>query len=96
MGTKSPARIPLAMRRRGCETVEQMQRAGWDVVSHCTRCGLVMRVNLRAVMKVAGPRLSLWNRKARCRRLGCLGFVEFQARAPGMEMHEALSAPWPE
>lgn len=55
-----------------------------------------MRVNLRAVMKVAGPRLSLWNRKARCRRLGCLGFVEFQARAPGMEMHEALSAPWPE
>ena len=37
-------------------------------------------------------RTSLWNRKARRRRVGCLGCVEFQARAPGYVRHEALRA----
>jgi hypothetical protein len=96
MGTKSPARIPLAMRRKGCETVEQMHRANWDVLSRCDACALVMRVNLAAIIKVNGPQFSLWNRKARCRRIGCVGFVDFQAKAPGMECHDLLIAPWPQ
>jgi hypothetical protein len=96
MGTKSRARIPLAMRRKGCESVEQMRREGWDVLSRCDACTLIMRVNLSTIIKVNGPAFSLWNRKARCRRIGCVGFVEFQARAPGMECHEPLTALWPD
>jgi hypothetical protein len=96
MGTRNPDRIALSLRRRGCETVDQMRRQGWDVVCRCRDCGLLMRVDLAMIIRVRGPHLSLWNRTARCRRLGCLGHVEFQARAPGMASHEALTAPFPD
>jgi len=69
------------------------QRDRWDVISKCAECGLLMQVDLGLIIRVSGPATVLWNRKARCRRLGCLGWVEFQARAPGMVMHEALTAP---
>jgi len=69
-----------------------MLAARWDVISNCEKCGLMMRVDLAMIARVSGPATSLWNRKARCRRIGCLGFVVFQARAPGMSCHEALSA----
>jgi len=73
--------------------LEAMARDRWDVISICEKCGLVMRVNLGLIVRVSGPATSLWNRKARCRRVGCTGFVVFQARAPGMAMHEPLTAP---
>lgn len=92
MGHRNPDRVPLSYRRERCETVGQMQRDGWEVVSCCQVCGLVMRVDLAALIKLRGPNLSLWNRKARCRRVGCLGHVAFQGRAPGMTFHEALTA----
>ncbi|MEP6967807.1 MAG: hypothetical protein ABI906_06980 [Pseudomonadota bacterium] len=93
MGHRNPDRVPMAIRRQRCETVERMRRDAWDVISRCGKCGLIMRVDLGLVIRVSGPSTSLWNRKARCRRLGCSGWVEFQARAPGMSFHEPLSAP---
>ncbi len=95
MGHRNPDRVPIAYRRARCETVAQMQRDRWDVISKCEKCGLIMRVDLALIIHVSGPAVSLWNRKARCRRLGCGGWVEFQARAPGMAYHEALAAPPP-
>jgi hypothetical protein len=95
LGGPNPDRIPLMHRRGGCETVGQMARQGWDVISRCQDCGLMLRVNLAVIAKVKGPGFSLWNRKARCRRIGCQGWTSFQARAPGMHYHEALDAPWP-
>jgi len=92
MGHRNPDRVPISYRRAKCETVEQMQRDGWDVISKCMTCGLVMQVDLGLVARVRGPGVSLWNRKDHCRRLGCTGRVEFQARAPGMGWHEALTA----
>jgi len=68
----------------------------WDVISRCQSCGLIMTVDLATIGKVRGPAFSLWNRKSRCRRLGCSGIVEFQAKAPGMTVHERLEAPWPD
>jgi hypothetical protein len=82
----------MAVRRQRCETVEKMRRDRWDVISSCGKCGLIMRVDLSLVIQVSGPNVSLWNRKARCRRLGCSGWVEFQGRAPGMGWHEVLTA----
>ncbi len=96
MGHRNPDRVPLAYRRAGCETVADMMQARWEVISNCRQCGLIMAVNLALVAKVSGPAASLWNRTSRCRRLGCIGVVEFQAKAPGMVMFEALVAPWPE
>ena len=93
MGHRNADRVPMRIRRERCETVEAMLREQWDVISKCEKCGLIMRVNLALLVRVGGPTVSLWNRKERCRRLGCTGWVEFQARAPGMAMHEALAAP---
>lgn len=95
MGGPNPDRIPLARRRGFCESVTDMAANGWDVISNCDRCGLSMRVNLRTVARMKGAGFSLWNRKVRCRRIGCTGWTGFQARAPGMNWHEPLTAPWP-
>ncbi len=95
MGHRNPDRVPISIRRQRCETVAQMQRDHWDVISHCEKCGLSMVVDLALVARVTGPETSLWNRKNRCRRIGCQGWVEFQAKAPGMVMYEPLAAPDP-
>ncbi len=73
-----------------------MEAQRWDVIACCQSCGLIMRVDLATIGKVRGPGFSLWNRMSRCRRLGCSGIVEFQAKAPGMTVHERLEAPWPD
>jgi len=82
----------MSVRRQRCAGVGAMLRDRWDVISVCDVCALAMRVDLALVAKVSGARVSLWNRKARCRRLGCKGWVEFRARAPGMYTHEPLIA----
>jgi hypothetical protein len=92
MGQKNPDRVPLAYRRARCETVADMFAQGWDVVSKCGTCGLVMQVDLDLIAWRSGAKTSLWNRKARCRRLHCVGVVEFMARAPGMDGHQYLRA----
>lgn len=92
MARRNPARIPLSARRHFCQTVDDMRRHGWDVISRCATCGLVMRVDLAALATLRGPTFSLWNRKPRCRRLGCTGHASFQARAPDMAWHDELQA----
>jgi hypothetical protein len=70
MGHRNSDRVPIAYRRARCETVAQMRRDRWDIISRCEACGLIMRVDLTLIIRVRGPAVSLWNRKARCRRLG--------------------------
>jgi len=94
MGMRNPDRIPIAMWRSKIETVTDMRAAGWDVVSKCHRCGLMMAVNLRLVG--SGAKTSLWNRKEPCRRIGCGGFVDFLARVPPRGDCQQLTAPWPD
>ena len=95
MGAKNLDRIPMAEWRRKAETVADMQAQGWDVITRCQACGLAMTVNLDLVGWVSGPGTVLWNRKARCRRIGCSGFVEFQGRPPRRQTYEPLRAPEP-
>jgi hypothetical protein len=93
MGTRNPDRVPIRYFRARCESVADMRREGWDVVSKCEKCGLMMGVDLALIIKVNGPNVSLWNRRAICRRMGCRGSVEFMAKAPGMVVHQPLAAP---
>ena len=92
MGQRNADRIPITMRRAQCETVADMAAAGWDVITACRACGLAMAVDLALVARVSGPKTTLWNRKARCRRIGCAGWVDFRAKAPGTHVHETLAA----
>jgi hypothetical protein len=68
----------------------------WEVLAKCGKCELLTRVDLRVVAKVRGSTFSLWNQRSRCRRVGCMGVVSFQAKAPGMNWHEPLDAAWPD
>ena len=92
MGAPNLDRVPIQVRRRKCETVSQMIEQGWDVVSACRKCGLKILVDLPLVLQVSGD-ISLWNRTWHCKRLGCIGFVDFLAKAPGMAWFERLSGP---
>lgn len=96
MGSRNPDRVPLAYRRRKCETVVDMMAQGWEVLSSCEKCRLQMNVDLKTISRVRGPTFSLWNRRSRCRRVGCSGVVVFQAKAPGMAYYEQLDGPWPD
>lgn len=92
MGHRNPDRVPLAYRRARCETVGAMRRDAWNVISRCEKCGLMMGVDLARVIRERGPHVSLWNRRAICRRLGCRGSVSFLAKVQGMASHEPLEA----
>jgi hypothetical protein len=78
--------------RAGTETVGQMQANRWEVTSRCEVCGLAMRVDLNVIVQVKGPRVSLWNRRAPCRRIGCEGKVRFWGRPPIVPHPFALEA----
>jgi hypothetical protein len=91
MGRKNIDRIPITDRFGEGQTVAHMAVAGWEVLSKCRTCGLMMVVDLKVVAKVSGPSTSLWNRKSHCRRIGCNGFVHFQAKAPGMPFYSELA-----
>ena len=49
------------------------------MITCCTTCGLKIQADLARIEREKGPEFSLWDRTAPCRRLGCPGFVEFQA-----------------
>ena len=57
-----------------------MQRSVWKVISVCGTCRLAMPVDLRVIIRLSGPGVVLWNRHAKCRRIGCNGVVEFQGK----------------
>lgn len=91
MGHRNPDRVSIRERYARGKTVADMARERWEVISVCRTCGLMMMVDLKLIAFVSGPKVSLWNRRARCRRLLCGGAVEFHAKAPGMLGHELLA-----
>ena len=93
MGARNPETLPIRAWRAQAETRGQMFSGGWSVISICRTCGLSMDVNLGDMIKLKGPNLSLWNRKAPCRKHGCRGFVVFQGRPPRVTRYQDLAAP---
>jgi hypothetical protein len=91
VGAPNPDRVSIRARFAQGRTVDDMARSGWEVISRCEQCGLMMLVDLKLIAWVRGPNVSLWNRKARCRRLLCNGVVTFHAKVPGMSGHEPLT-----
>jgi hypothetical protein len=79
VGRKNVDRVHISHFRHRVATVADMQDQRWDVISKCRVCGLMMAVDLALITKHSGPKTILWNRLARCKRIGCQGHVEFQA-----------------
>jgi hypothetical protein len=91
MGSRNPDRVPISVWRARVETVADMQRERWQVISQCGACRLKMDVNLSTIARLRGPETSLWDRKAPCRRIGCHGEVSFLARVPGRFDYQPLA-----
>ncbi len=92
MGRRNADRIAISNFRRAVATVADMLRERWEVISKCNSCGLMMPVNLDVIAWRSGAKTVLWNRKARCKRIGCQGWVEFQARFPGVGFYQTLTS----
>ena len=90
MGARHPDRIPIKEWHAAGRTVAQMRERRWDVLSKCLACGLMMQVDLGLVIRVAGPDVSLWDRRQRCRCLGCEGDTVFLGRPPNVTLHMRL------
>lgn len=97
MGRVDPAKLPIHHWEHQFHTVADMIAAGWTVITKCETCGLMMTVDLKLVAKIAGPETVLWNRKQRCRRMGCPGHVIFMAPHPyAMNRTDRLWSPPPD
>ena len=95
MGLKSHDAWPVEQWRASAESVSDMKAQSWAVRSYCRSCQLLMDADLDIIILRKGPRTSLWNRQARCRRIGCSGVVEFQGRPPQIQRYLRLFAEWP-
>lgn len=91
MGRRNPDRYTISDWRTACPTVRWMRAERWDVITVCTSCGLKMQANLERIEREKGSDFSLWDRTAPCRRLGCSGFVEFQALPRNATVRFALT-----
>ena len=96
MSRRNYERWPAVEWRRSAETVAQMRRGGWEVISYCRACHLMMRADLALIELQRGPNVVLWNRQTECRRIGCAGIVEFQGKPPQLDRHIRLFAEWPQ
>ena len=95
MSTRKPERWPPEQWRGIANTVGKMRAAGWSVRSYCRTCHLLMEVDLDTIILRRGADTVLWNRQAKCRRIGCSGVVEFQGRPPPLVGYMRLIAEWP-
>lgn len=69
--------------RGASRTVEQILVNGWPVYADCPVCELRIRADLKRIAQVAGVDYSLWGASAACRRVGCVGRVQFVIRPRG-------------
>ena len=77
-----------------CRAPSVRQNGFTERSPYCRVCHLTMRVDLALVERVSGPRAVLWNRQARCRRIGCDGTVEFRGKNPKITTYIRLRAAW--
>lgn len=96
MGARKPENIPLREFRAEHETVGQIARAGWAVISCCSKCRVQLTVDLKLIIRVSGPNASLWNRAKRCKVVGCDGVTVLHAKPPFHSFFTPLMAEWPE
>lgn len=98
MGGPSPDRVcPPAMPLTAL-TLGEMHVLGWQLRSHCGRCGVTQRVSLKVMVQVLGPDTIGWGRHPRCTvvsdgRFPCEGFVTFSARTAKGGSWTQLKAP---
>lgn len=90
MGARHVDNIPIAAAWPQTDRVVVMLELDWKVMSTCRRCGLQLHVDLRTVIKTNGPDFSLWNAKAKCRKVGCSGYADYAGMPPRGTLYRPL------
>lgn len=83
MGRKNLDRYTEAEWRAASQTIDQILTNGWPVYADCPVCDLRIKADLTRIAQVRGPTYSLWGADAACRRVGCIGRVQFVIRPRG-------------
>jgi len=78
--------------RMASRTVDQILVNGWPVYADCPVCDLRIRADLKRICQVMGPEYSLWGADAACRRVGCIGRIQFVLRPRGAIMDYVMTA----
>jgi hypothetical protein len=78
--------------RRASSSVEMIMENRWTVFADCPACDLRLRADLRRLAEIKGRHYSLWGADAPCRRVGCIGRVQFVLRPPGSHMDIVMTA----
>ena len=83
MGRKNLDRYTEDDWRAASRSVEQILINGWPVYADCPVCELRIQADLKRIAQVRGAHYSLWGADAACRRVGCIGRVQFVLRPRG-------------
>lgn len=78
--------------RDASPTVRAILANRWTVFADCPICDLRIRADVRRIADVMGPTYSLWGADAPCRRVGCIGRVQFVLRPIGAHMDYVMTA----
>lgn len=94
MTTRGPDTFSASELHAACPTVGAMEKRNWDVISECLKCGLRLQVNLKVVIAIKGPGFSLFDRRTRCKKLGCGGTAIFAIKVPRGSFHQRIDNPF--
>jgi len=81
MGRTNPDRAILPPTPYAAATLGEMLEQQWEVVAHCPRCLVALKVDLPMLINAHGEDLVLWGRRPPCRVVDCEGRVVFKARS---------------
>lgn len=75
MSTKKPDVLRSPPDPMTCLTLGEMHQARWTMVAKCRTCGLAMKTNLAALIRLHGPDTMWWGHQTACPGLECSGGV---------------------
>jgi len=71
VGTKKPDVLISPPSPLTCLTLGEMHQARWRMVARCRKCGLAMKTNLAALIRLHGPDTMWWGHKTACPGVEC-------------------------
>jgi hypothetical protein len=73
MGNKAPDVLTHPPSPLTALSLGEMHQLRWTMVARCSKCGLAMRTNLAALVRLHGPDAIWWGHETACPGLECVG-----------------------
>lgn len=96
MGQTNPDRARPPPAPEEALTLAEIHVAGWLLMARCRRCGIVLRADVRLLVKVWGPDGVLWGRQPHCPVWECDGRLEYHAQSIRGGTWRSMASPAPQ